>query len=503
MSLSSSSGSFRLGRSVVVLLSAPHSLIALCYCAGLVATTSLGQGAAGQPLMNLAAPAVAGLLIRSGRRFGRLDLAMLAAIRLAFAALVGESAVSAAAAFALDAAAISAGVLIFARLRRAGFVSSQVRIAAALVAVSVAASAILSMKGFASAAFVTGEAAAAAAEFVSTALGALLVMMLALTFDRAERRLAGPADIGGEGRPGASEFVVAWVALAAVLAAVVFDGRQEIALGASVVLAWFATRLGLFATSLAAFLLVATLDAFLVGDAWAALAGAKSLAQAELLRGLALALLSAPSLFVAAVIHDHRAARRDYAFRALHDGLTTLANRARFLDVLTGATTTARAKGRRFALFLIDLDHFKAVNDRFGHAAGDGLLIEVSRLLQDSVRATDLVARLGGDEFAVIAPVPTPDDATRLAGRLVAAINRNCLIDGLELRPSVTIGVVVAPDSSVEPARLMALADHALYEAKAAGRNCWRICSAEAADAFAVDWLLDDQEMTPQIVYLD
>lgn len=479
-------------------LSSPSASFLFCYAAGLVATWSLGQASFGAPALPLAAAAVAGLAIRYGRNIGVADALRLGAVGLAMAASFGVGLAEAGPSVALDLAAIWCASVLFARLRVAGFIASQTRLAAAAGAAAAAIGAIQSAPWLYAAAFGDAAAAGAASVFVTATLGAMLIVGVALSFDRADRRLGAIPD---DEEPAPCESPAAWGALALFAIAAIVDGRQELALGASAVLLWFALRLGLFATALAAFLLVSTLLAFHAGESWRALSGIEG-AEAELLRALALALLSLPSLVVAAVIHDHRAARRDLAFRAFHDGLTMLVNRARFLDMLTAATGAARAKGRRFALYLVDLDHFKSVNDSFGHPSGDALLVEVSRRLRDTVRTTDVVARLGGDEFAIIAPVPSADDAARLASRLVAGVDRPFVLNGLELRPSITVGAALAPDSSADPERLMALADHALYEAKAAGRNCWRISSADAADAFAVDWS-DEREPKPQIVYLD
>ncbi|MFC3691922.1 GGDEF domain-containing protein [Chenggangzhangella methanolivorans] len=456
---------------------------------------SLGEGTNGAPLMGLAAAAVAGLVIRYGRGFSAGDALRLGAVRLAFAAASSENVVDAALWFGLDVVAICGAAGLFGWLRRKGFISSQSRVVAALGAAAVTMGVVQASPFFAAfGEFGVGFAAA----LVAASLAAMLIMTVTLSFDRPERRLddaSGPRNFQGEALAASALLTVCAVAAIA-------DGRQEIALGASAVLMWFATRLGLFPTALAAFLLVSTLHAFGAGEQWSALAEAGP-REAELMRGLALALLTLPALIAAAATHDQRRLSRDLAFRAFHDGLTTLANRTHFLETLGSAIEGARGKGRRFALFLVDLDHFKSVNDSFGHASGDALLVEVSRRLRDTVRATDMVARLGGDEFAVIAPVPTADDATRLAGRLVAGVNQAFVHDGLELSPTITVGVALAPDSTVDPERLMALADHALYEAKAAGRNCWRLCSAEAADAFAVDWNVVDCEPKAQIVYLD
>jgi diguanylate cyclase (GGDEF)-like protein len=477
----------------------PRGSFLACYAAALLASRALGEAGLGGDVPGLAAAAVAGVAIRYGCAFGPIDAIRLGLVRFAFAAVAGEPVADAALGLGLDIASIVAACVMFARMRAVGFISSQFRVASAACAVALAICVVQAAPDAVLLSAGVKNVLLFGATFLAAGVVMALVLILALSYDRPYR---APASNRFEAARRQAEAIAVFAALAAFSLAAVATGRQELALGASVALLWSAMRFGLFPTSLGALLVMSTLVAFGAGEDWSALAGAGP-AEAELLRMLALGLLVLPNVMVAAVIHDHQVARRDLAFRAFHDGLTTLANRARFLEVLTGATEAARAKGKRFALFLVDLDHFKAVNDSFGHASGDAMLVEVSRRLRDTVRATDMVARLGGDEFAVVAPVPSADDAARLAARLVKGVDQAFTHNGLELRPTITVGVALAPDSTADAERLMALADQALYEAKAAGRNCWRVCSEDAADAFAADWDLDAAELKPQIVYLD
>lgn len=488
----------RLRRNITWIMG-PRGSFLFCYVAALLASRALGEAGLAGDVPGLAAAAVAGIAIRYGCSFGPIDAIGLGLARFAFAAAVGEPVSDAALGLGLDIAAIVAACLMFTRMRAVGFISSQFRVVAAGCVAALSISIVQAAPDAVRLSAGVIEALSFGATFISAGVVVALVLILALSYDRPYR---GPAADRFESARRQAEAIAVIAALAAFSVAAVAIGRQELALGASVVLIWSAMRFGLFPTSLGALLLMSTLLAFGAGEGWGALSTMRP-AEAGILRALALALLVLPSVLVAAVIHDHQVARRDLAFRAFHDGLTTLANRTRFLDVLTSATDAARAKGKRFALFLVDLDHFKSVNDSFGHASGDALLVEVSRRLRDTVRATDMVARLGGDEFAVVAPVPSADDAARLAARLVKGVDQAFTHNGLELRPTITIGVALAPDSTADAERLMALADQALYEAKAAGRNCWRVCSEDAADAFAADWDLDAAELKPQIVYLD
>ena len=162
-------------------------------------------------------------------------------------------------------------------------------------------------------------------------------------------------------------------------------------------------------------------------------------------------------------------------FRATHDSLTGLVNRAEFSQRLQ------RSLGRHgdHALLALDLDHFKAVNDQHGHAAGDAVLRQIAHLLRHTVRARDTVARLGGDEFAVLLENATLDEARQVADKLCTAMWRERFTHaGHELHLGVSVGLVAA-HYGVEEAALMNAADAACIAAKAAGRNQVRIGTLE------------------------
>ena len=169
---------------------------------------------------------------------------------------------------------------------------------------------------------------------------------------------------------------------------------------------------------------------------------------------------------------------------AHHDGLTGLLNRRRFyqrIDDLESASGSdgrsgARAlaaeeppadAGRAVAVLYVDLDGLKAVNDRLGHAAGDALLVEVSRRLEACSRAGDAVARLGGDEFAVLCLDCSEDAADAVAQRFLAALDEPIVIDGEPIHAGASVGIAVGTDEVI--AALPRRADRALYEAKRAG----------------------------------
>lgn len=155
------------------------------------------------------------------------------------------------------------------------------------------------------------------------------------------------------------------------------------------------------------------------------------------------------------------------AHRALHDDLTALPNRALFHDRLRQLLLTARRDGTAFALLFLDLDGFKAINDRLGHRAGDLLLQQVAGRLRGTLRASDTAARLGGDEFAVLLPEVAGMPEALLAGqRLLDSLQPPCMIDGLPQRIGASIGVALYPDHGADIDTLLRRADAAMYLAK-------------------------------------
>jgi diguanylate cyclase (GGDEF)-like protein/PAS domain S-box-containing protein len=158
---------------------------------------------------------------------------------------------------------------------------------------------------------------------------------------------------------------------------------------------------------------------------------------------------------------------------ARHDALTGLANRSEFIDNLNERLREADKNGRQVAVCYIDLDGFKAINDKHGHQAGDRVLKEVAQRMAGTVRSGDVVARLGGDEFAAVL-CDVLDDAEvtvalqRLIGRLAAPI---AVRDGIEVVVSASIGVALYPRHGVQADQLLAFSDEAMYCAKRAGKN--------------------------------
>ena len=162
------------------------------------------------------------------------------------------------------------------------------------------------------------------------------------------------------------------------------------------------------------------------------------------------------------------------AHLASHDSLTELPNRTSFQEALRLGFEGLVQDGRRFALLCLDLDGFKAVNDTFGHPAGDMLLRAVAGRLRSCVRDQDRIARVGGDEFAVLHLDGDAKTAAALAGRIIEHLSAPYQIDERDMVISVSIGVALAPEHGARADELVSNGDRALYEAKLAGRREFR-----------------------------
>jgi diguanylate cyclase (GGDEF)-like protein len=172
-------------------------------------------------------------------------------------------------------------------------------------------------------------------------------------------------------------------------------------------------------------------------------------------------------------------ANQELTYLALHDSLTKVPNRLLLEDRLNQAIQNADRGGGYFALMFIDLDGFKVVNDAYGHAVGDLLLVEVAQRIGATVRTQDTVARVGGDEFVLLAAVNEPADAATLAGKLLTVIREPFQVLDHELRISTSIGIAIYPGSAQHQRDLLTNADAAMYHAKALGRNGY--CFFEAS----------------------
>jgi len=166
--------------------------------------------------------------------------------------------------------------------------------------------------------------------------------------------------------------------------------------------------------------------------------------------------------------------------QAVHDALTGLPNRALLHERATTVLTEAGRSGSTVAVMLLDLDHFKEINDTLGHRVGDNLLRAVGERLHGAVRDTDMVARLGGDEFGVLVScMNSADDAVVLAERLLTVLREPFFVDGVRLQTQASIGIAVWPDHGTDVETLVQRADVALYAAKEE-RGCWSMYSPES-----------------------
>ncbi|TXT37679.1 MAG: PAS/PAC sensor-containing diguanylate cyclase [Comamonadaceae bacterium] len=160
---------------------------------------------------------------------------------------------------------------------------------------------------------------------------------------------------------------------------------------------------------------------------------------------------------------------------AHHDALTRLPNRLSFLLRAEQTAALIRRQQGSLALMFIDLDGFKPINDGYGHEVGDQLLQQVAIRLGDSIRAVDMVARFGGDEFVMLLPdMGDREAADRFAEKLIARLSEPYRIGDLEMRIGASIGIAFLPGDAADIESLIVQADAAMYDAKRAGRNCWR-----------------------------
>jgi two-component system, cell cycle response regulator len=166
-------------------------------------------------------------------------------------------------------------------------------------------------------------------------------------------------------------------------------------------------------------------------------------------------------------------AREELLFRATHDELTGLVNRRIIIEAIAREHSRHVRQGGAFAVIVLDLDHFKSVNDTHGHLAGDAVLKEVARRMVAGLRPYDTVGRYGGEEFVIVAPSCDKDGATRLVERILAII-RSRPVDATDCSVPVTASCGIAISNagkSLDPESLMRMADEALYRAKENGRN--------------------------------
>lgn len=159
-------------------------------------------------------------------------------------------------------------------------------------------------------------------------------------------------------------------------------------------------------------------------------------------------------------------------YQATHDSLTGLVNRWQFIRLLNNALITPLSKQRALAVIMIDLDHFKSVNDNYGHSAGDKVLIQIANRLRAALRPNDILARLGGDEFMVLLThLDSPTHASKITERLLGSLKAPFQYGAHELNVSASAGVSLAPHDTNDAESLMRFADISLHQAKTNGRK--------------------------------
>jgi diguanylate cyclase (GGDEF)-like protein/PAS domain S-box-containing protein len=206
------------------------------------------------------------------------------------------------------------------------------------------------------------------------------------------------------------------------------------------------------------------------------------------------AFLTTVATLIIVAVERHR---KEQATRhaALHDPLTGLPNRVLALDRLAHALARRQREGIDVAVFVLDLDRFKMINDSFGHAAGDEVLLALAPRLSAAVRLTDTVARLGGDEFVVICPdVDAGRGITEVAERLAAAVSRPLVLDSGDHFFTVSIGIALATHRQDTPTSLLGDADAAVYRAKDRGRGHYELFD-EAMRTTAIARLRTETEL--------
>jgi diguanylate cyclase (GGDEF)-like protein/PAS domain S-box-containing protein len=177
----------------------------------------------------------------------------------------------------------------------------------------------------------------------------------------------------------------------------------------------------------------------------------------------------------------HAQLTQDLVRKASTDALTGLQNREALEQYMTDALTAAVAADRHLAVLFLDLDGFKAINDTYGHLAGDELLIQVAGRLRDTMRRGDAVFRVSGDEFVVVTEAHSPADTEALAARLLAGVREPYRLDGAVAQVSASIGIAVYPEAGADARSLLLAADASMYRAKQEGKNGFRVAPPNVA----------------------
>ena len=193
-------------------------------------------------------------------------------------------------------------------------------------------------------------------------------------------------------------------------------------------------------------------------------------------------------------ISARKQAEKEIQHLAFHDSLTGLPNRMLFNETLEQVLAGYKRDGQKFAVHLLDLDHFKEINDNLGHPVGDELLEAVAGRISAAIRSSDLLARLGGDEFALIQHgVADAGECSALAAKIIAAVDKIFQLSNNAVHTSVSIGIVIVQSGSTDSTRLMSCADVAMYKAKECGRGVFAFFEDSMTEQLRREMLLCDQ----------
>jgi diguanylate cyclase (GGDEF)-like protein/PAS domain S-box-containing protein len=180
-------------------------------------------------------------------------------------------------------------------------------------------------------------------------------------------------------------------------------------------------------------------------------------------------------------ITDRRLAEEQLQFIATHDALTALPNRLMFSNLLSHTIETAKRYSNRFALFFIDLDRFKSINDALGHQAGDQLLVDTAQRLRRCLRTSDVLARISGDEFVLLAPqLDNEESAAVVARKIIAEVSEPMYLLEQKCQITASVGICLYPEHGGDEKTLVKNADSAMYAAKEAGKNNYQFFNSSS-----------------------